>query len=193
MKWIALAILLIIGPYTFLRWHYRKPGPAFEPYHDLKDQANTQRLHSAGFHRITLDAEHPADASRQPAISTTTAAVPSGLPSTLASSLVETPVLPSDILWVNAAPETNTLFTYTIDFTCRTPDNKQQVSAAHLYSLEGEMFVIAQFEPLSGELRSRHRDTPVRLTVPAGRLHPGTYHVTIVGEHSSKAWSLLVK
>ena len=54
MKWILLIVLLVIGPYTFLRWHYRKPQPAFEPYHDIKDRANTMRLVSAGWFSLNI-------------------------------------------------------------------------------------------------------------------------------------------
>src|SRR5438105_3708911 len=54
MKWIALAILLFIVPYTYLTLHFRKPGKAFEPYADLSKRANTARLLSAGYQRIPL-------------------------------------------------------------------------------------------------------------------------------------------
>ncbi len=64
MKWIILALLVVIVPYTFLRWHYRKPGKMFEPYHDIRDRANTARLLAAGFQRVTLVADRPADSSR---------------------------------------------------------------------------------------------------------------------------------
>ena len=48
MKWIALAILVVIVPYTVIRWQYRKPNRAFEPYADMKNQANTLRAATAG-------------------------------------------------------------------------------------------------------------------------------------------------
>jgi hypothetical protein len=48
MKWIVVAIVAVIVPYTFLTLRYRRPGKAFEPYADMKDRANTMRLLSAG-------------------------------------------------------------------------------------------------------------------------------------------------
>src|SRR6188768_1013190 len=104
MKWIVLIILLIIGPYTFLRWHYRKPQEAFEPYHDIKDRANTMRLVSAGFQRVTLKAERPAEPARNSAPAGIQSAA-GGLPSALATTLVDQPVLVSEILSVSAPPE----------------------------------------------------------------------------------------
>src|SRR5690606_6014035 len=44
MKWVIVAIIAILVPYTFLTLRYRKPGPAFQPYEDMKNQANVTRL-----------------------------------------------------------------------------------------------------------------------------------------------------
>jgi len=192
LKWVALAVLLILGPYTFLRWHYRKPNPAFQPYHDIKDQANTLRLLSAGFQRISLTAERPADPLRIGNAAATKAA-PGGLPASLAGTLVDVPLLPTQISSVTAAPETSTMFAYPLEFTCAFADNKQQLNGAYLYVREGEMIVVPNFEHLTGDLLARNRESFVRLTVPAGALKPGKYELTLVGERGSRAWSLMVK
>ena len=62
MKWVVLAIILSIGVYTFLTLKYRRPDRAFRPYQDLRDRANVHRLLDAGFQRIALEADLPADA-----------------------------------------------------------------------------------------------------------------------------------
>ena len=36
-------------PYTILTLRYRKPGPAFQPYEDMKNRTNVARLLSAWF------------------------------------------------------------------------------------------------------------------------------------------------
>lgn len=192
LKWVALVVLLIIGPYTFLRWHYRKPNPAFQPYHDIKDQANTLRLLSAGFQRISLTAERPADPLRLTNVAVTKTA-PGGLPATLGGTLVDVPLLPTQISSVTAAPSTSTMFAYPFEFTCAFADNKQQLSGAYLYVRDGEIFVVPNFERLTGDLLARNRESSVRLTVPAGALKPGQYELTLVGERGSQAWSLVVK
>jgi hypothetical protein len=192
MKWVALVIVLIIGPYTFVRWHYRKPQAAFEPYQDIKDQANTTRLLSAGFQRVTLSVDRPADPSPEiPAAAITSAT--GGLPSALSSTLIDQPALPTEIRSVNAAGETNTLFSYVIEFTCGLTDNKQQLGDVYLYSREGKLYIVPAIEPLTGELLARNREGLFRVTVPAGILKPGSYDVMLIGERSSKAWTLLVK
>jgi hypothetical protein len=192
MKWIALVILVIIGPYTFLRWHYRKPNAAFQPYQDIKNQANTQRLLSAGFQRVPLNAERPAEPLRN-ITSAPIKPMIGGLPTSLSSTLVETPLLPTEILTVTAAAETSTMFAYPIEFTCGLPDNRQQLSAAYLYVRENEIILVPDFERLTGELLARNRESLIRVTIPGGTLRPGQYEVSLIGQRSSKTWSLVVK
>lgn len=189
MKWILIAILVVIVPYTFLRWHYRKPGHAFEPYHDMKERANTLRLLNAGFQRISLDADRPADPSRglspAPAFP-----APGGLPAALDTTLVDKPLLPADILAVSAAAHANAMLAYPIELTCTLPDNKQQLGGAQLYLRGEEICIVPVFEKLTGGLLARTRENVIRLTIPAGALKPGRYHVTLVGSRTSKAWTL---
>jgi len=92
MKWIVLTIALVLVPYTFLTLHYRKPGPAYRPYQDAQERANVVRLLSAGYQRITLPAQRPADPARGTATAPTLAAL-GGLPSALVATLVQKPLL----------------------------------------------------------------------------------------------------
>lgn len=192
LKWIVLVILLAVVPYTFLRWHYRKPNPAFEPYQDIKDRANTSRLVSAGFRRVTLTADLPTEALRNVAAAPASAA-PGGLPSSLETTLINKPLLPVEILSVHAAGVANALFAYPIELTCTLPDNKRQLSGAHLYLRDNDAIVVPDYEPLNGGLLARTNKNLIRLTVPAGVLKPGRYHVTLVGARASKVWTLEVR
>jgi hypothetical protein len=191
MKWILLAILLFIVPYTFITLHYRKPGPAYRPYQDMKDRANVARLLSAGYQRITLTAQRPADPAHPGAAALVTAA-PGGVPAGLRSTLIEQPLLPAEILSVAAAPGVNATAPYPIQFTCTLPDNKEQLGGAQLYVRGEELFLLPDFERLTGGLLTRSRENVILLTVPAGALKPGHYQATLVGQHSSKMWTLQV-
>lgn len=192
MKWIALAILLLIVPYTILTLRYRKPGPAFRPYEDLKDRANVSRLLAAGYQRIPLPAERPADQALAPG-GAGIQAVAGGVPPELQSTLVETPPLPVEILQVSAAPTASPLRAYRIHFTCMLPDDKLHLGGAELYLRENQIIILPTFEPVSGALLTRSRHTVVQLTVPAGTLDEGRYDVTLVGERASRAWALEVR
>lgn len=192
MKWIVVAIALLIVPYTVVTLRYRKPGPAFQPYEDMKNRANVSRLLSAGYQRIPIVAQRPADGARTEDGASVLPAT-GGLPAALRSTLVEAPLLPTEILTVRAARTATTLEPYAIQLTCALPDDKQQLGGADIY-LHGEDIVIAPtFEHVSAGLLTRSRQAAVLLTIPAGALKPGHYNVTLVGERVSRAWTLEVK
>jgi hypothetical protein len=192
MKWIAVAILLCIVPYTIVTLQYRKPGKAFEPFEDLKKRANVSRLVSAGYQRIPLAASRPADGPRThggAAVTTTEG----GIPETLRKTLVDVPLLPTEIIGVTAGPTANMLLPYSIEFTCTLPSDKQQLGGADLYVRENELVLAPTFEKITGDLSARTEKSLVLLTIPAGALKPGNYTVTLLGERASRTWPLEVK
>jgi hypothetical protein len=192
MLWVFVAIVCTIVPYTYLRWHFRKPGHVYEPYHDMKERAKTLRLLSAGFQRIALEVDRPSDPVRLPAAGPALPAPP-GLPAELSSSLIDQPALPTEVVSVYVEPATDARAPYAIDVTCTLPDNKQQLGGAFFYVHDEEAVVVPTFEKLDDALLTRTREIFVRLTVPAGSLKPGRYHVTFPGARTSKAWSLEVR
>ncbi|MEX2045219.1 MAG: hypothetical protein WD941_07685 [Opitutus sp.] len=192
MKWIVLVIAVVIVPYTYLTLRYRKPGPAFQPYEDMKQRANVARLLSAGYQRIPLPAGRPAEpgtffelASAAPAAG--------GLPDELGSTLIEPPLLPTAILDVSAPAMASTLRDYPIQFTCMLPDDRQQLAGADLYFKERRIVITPTFERVGGDLRSRSRESLILITVPAGTLTPGNYAITLAGTRSSRVWTIEVK
>lgn len=192
MKWIVLAIILVIVPYTFLTLHYRKPGPAFRPYEDTKNRANTVRLLSAGYQRVTLALLRPADPVRGGGTSAEVAMAAGGMPSGLSAALVDQPLLPVSIDAVAAAGSVGESQPYPIQFTCSLADNKAQLTDGLLYHRGTELIVVPVLEKLSSGLLARNRDSTVVLTVPAGTLKPGKYTVTLIGARASRRWTLQV-
>ncbi|MEO6874081.1 MAG: hypothetical protein ABI222_04600 [Opitutaceae bacterium] len=191
MKWVVLAIILTISLYTFLTLHFRKNERAFRPYQDIRDRVNVHRLLDAGYQRIALEADLPADPLTFDSTVPTTAVL-GGLPAGLRETLVELPQLPLEITSVSAAPVVNAMFAYPIAVKCSLPDNKQQLAGADLYVHGDQLVITPDFERLSGSLLARNRERLIRLTIPAGALKPGGYHVTLIGAHSSKSWTLQV-
>src|SRR5207248_11660846 len=117
-----LAIILVIIPYTFLTLHYRKRGPAFRPYEDLRKRANVARLLSAGYQRIPLPARLPADRLVNVA-SAAIAPATGGLPPALKSTLAQPPLLPIEITNVSAPPDVSAVQPYAFRFACTLPDD----------------------------------------------------------------------
>lgn len=192
MKWIVLAILLLIVPYTFLTLRYRKPGPAFQPYEDMKNRVNVSRLLSAGYQRIPIIAQRPADGGRISGGAAISSAA-GGIPTDLRSTLVEPLLLPTEITTVSAAPSVSTLQPYVIQLACALPDDKQQLGGADLY-VRGDQLVLAPtFERIAGDLLTRSRHAAVLITIPAGALKAGHYTITLVAERASRTWALDVR
>ncbi len=192
MKWIVVAILLMVVPYTFLTLRYRKEAPAFQPYEDMKSRANVSRLLSAGYQRVTIPAQRPAGRTGA-AGGAVIGKAPGGVPEDLRSTLVEPPRLPTEITAVTAAAATSTLTPYQIELNCSLPDDRHQLGGAELY-LKGDALVLTPtLERVGGELLTRSRQSAVLLTLPAGTLRPGTYRVTLAAELSSRAWTLEVR
>lgn len=191
MKWVLLAVIAVIVPYTFLTLKYRKPGPAFHPYDDLQKRANVHRLLAAGYQRIPLAAERRADPAG-PAIAASSPA-PGGLPEELRATLVDRLELPADIIAVSAAPALAAQQPYSIRFSCTLPDDQRQLAGADLYVKEGQIVITPTLERVAGDLTARTRSNLIVITVPAGALKPGYYHVVLAGQRSSRSWSLEVQ
>ena len=190
MKWIVLSILIFIPVYTYLTLHYRKPGPEYEPYADMRRRANTGRLLEAGYRRVVLDVERPTDVA--PGVNSAMPA-PGGIPEPLNHTIVARPLLPVEITAARAATRVRAREPYVLQFRCAAPDDHQQLGAAELYIRGDEIVITPDFDRLTGGLEARTRDNFVTLTIPAGTLHPGSYRVTLVGQRESRAWLLTVQ
>lgn len=192
LKWIVLAIAVVIVPYTFITLRYRKPGPAFEPYEDLKARANASRLLNAGYRRIPVVATRPVDGIRA-AGGAALAGAAGGLPADLRTTLVEPMQLPVEIASVIAAPTAIATESYSIQATCTLPNDRYQLSGADIF-VRGETVVIAPtFDRLTGEMSVRSRQSTVLLTIPPETLKAGKYVVTLAAERASHTWPLEVK
>jgi hypothetical protein len=192
MKWVVLAILVVIVPFTWLTLRYRKPGRAFEPYQDMKDRANTSRLLSAGYQRIPLPAQLPADRMK-PITSATIGQIGGGLPAELAKTLVDPPLLPAEITNVAAPPDGSALQPYVFRFACALPDHKRQLAGADLYVKGDQIVITPDYEKLSGQFLARSTENVIEVVIPAGALKPGKYRVTLVGQQASRTWTMNVK
>lgn len=192
MKWIVLAIVLCVVPYTIVTLQYRKPGPAFQPYEDMKNRANVTRLLAAGYQRIPIQAQRPADgtpAKGGASILPNTG----GLPVDLRSTLVEIPLLAADIRQVTAAPTVSATESYSIELAGILPDDRHQLAGAELYVRGETIVILPTFEPTATDLVARSKEAVVLITVPAGALKPGTYMITLVAERASRSWPLEVR
>ncbi len=191
MKWIVVAIIACIVPYTWLTVHYRKPGKSFEPYADMKSEANVIRLLAHGYQRLTVRAERLEQPPVAPSGSAKSTHAPAGYPSTLAEALADAPLLPLGYRAM-AAPATSTAGQpLKIAFTCRMPDDHHIIGGMELYVKDGRIFLVPAFESVGG-LSTRSLDFSAQITVPGTLLPAGSYQVMLLGSESSIGWPLQV-
>jgi hypothetical protein len=196
MKWIVIAIIAVIIPYTWLTLHYRKPGPAYRPYEDGKERANVERLLSAGYQRVTALAERPADPQqliRTMGVNAAIVDVPGGLPAGLATTLVEAPLLSQSFASVSAPREIDARRAYTILLNCSLANQKAQLGGSQLFIKGNTAVIVPQFEPIQGTLLARSNESMVTITIPGGTFKPGRYTVTLAASQHSKQWTVDVR
>jgi hypothetical protein len=192
MKWIVISILLFVPIYTYLTLHFRRSGPAYEPWEEGHDRAMTERLLAAGYHRLTIAATRPTELLPTSARASIVTA-PGGLPADLASAFVVAPLPPARVTHIVAARETSAAQPYIVDFTATLPDEKEELLDAQIYVRAGRLVLVPNFERVPVGLLVRSPETEVRITVPAGVLPPGHYRVMLVATHESQTWALSVK
>ncbi|HEX2099065.1 MAG TPA: hypothetical protein VHF69_00290 [Candidatus Synoicihabitans sp.] len=195
MKWIVVAILACIVPYTWISLHFRKEGPAFQPYQDTKAKAETLRLEEAGFTRVVLDVPRPADARSASDVGThaTITTIPGGFPPVLSETLLDRPLVPDAVVGVRASANTRSDQPYVVAFTCTQPNDQEQIANVTLYVREGELILAPGFERVPGELLSRDRETDATTIIPSGTLTPGSYQITLLGARQSVRWTVQVE
>ena len=196
MRWIVLAILLVIVPYTYVNLKFRKPNKAFEPYADMKSQANVGRLLDAGFRRVTLPVGDNASAfvTAQAAVpAAALAPAPAGLPVELGEVLVEVPRLPLAYRDVSAPATHTAAVPLRLSFALE-PDPAAEglrIGTVELYLRDNSAVLVPVFAPASAAAPA----TPAVLAceIPAGLLAPGAHVFTLAGARDSVRWSVLVR
>jgi hypothetical protein len=199
LRWIVATILLFIVPYTYVNLKFRKPTPAFEPYADMKEQANVKRLLDAGYTRVSIAAErpHPALPAERllsaGGLRAVVSTAPGGLPRPLDTTLVELPRLPAGYADLVAPAELAAHESARLQFTARVEGDHEQLGGAAVYIRDDQVVIVPAFEPVPGDLRARTREGNVLLTLPAGLLAPGQHHFTLAGSRDSLRWTVLVR
>lgn len=199
MRWIVASILLFVVPYTYVNLKFRKPNKAFEPYADMKEQANVKRLLDAGYTRVAVRAErpYPALSARQvlsdAAANAGAAPAPGGLPSPLDKTLVEPPRLPAAYANLVAPDVLNAHEPARLQFTARLDSDHEQLGGADVFIRDDSVVIVPTFEPVPGSLQARAKESTVLLTLPAGLLAPGSHSVTLAGAQTSLRWTMMAR
>lgn len=155
------------------------------------------RIKDSSYTRTEVEASRPAELSRKDTLlggpAAAIAETGGGLPSELAQSFVEKPLLAERFANIVASTQTSALMPYQIQCAATLADHKRILSSAQLFRKDDQLVLIPIFEPLTGGLLARWTDITVQIAIPAGTLPPGTYTVTLVGARANATWPLQVK
>jgi hypothetical protein len=198
MKWVVLAIVIGLGSYTFVTLKFRKdPQSAHRPVEDAKERFTTTRLRQAGYARIAVNAERPADPAATLASLVRPLAeildAPAGVPAELAETFAELPKLPDSFQNVSAPARHAAMLPYSLQYICQLPDHQEVLGETRVYVKDNHIAVITDFDRIDSDLLARTKDSPVLLQLPASIFRSGeTFEITLVGKTASKHWSLQV-
>jgi hypothetical protein len=198
MKWVVLATVLGLGVYTYVTLKFRKdPQSAHRPVEDAKERFTVSRLRQAGYARIPVTAERPADPSRTLAglnrPLATIKDVPGGLPAELAETFAEPPKLSESFQNVSAPATGTAMLPYSIQYTCQLPDNTGILGETRVYVKDNDIAIVTDFDRIDSDLLARTKDATVLLQLPASIFRSGeTFQITLVGQTASQHWTLQV-
>lgn len=193
MRWIVVAIIAILVPYTLVTLHYRKPNKPFSPYGDLKDRAQVARLLDAGFgrNRGTVTRAAALESPGSPPISPA-AHPPVGVPPRLLAALLDPPLLPQR-LGTLAAPneiETRTPLTIVVEASIDSGTPPR----AELYRNGQEVTLLLLPPEADGPAgATAPRLVPWRIEFGAGVLPVGSYRIDIPGQEAGATFTLSVR
>jgi hypothetical protein len=197
MKWVVLVIIVCLAGYTFVTLRYRKIAPPHEPYSDAKERFTATRVREAGYARIPVNVERPADLPYTeggiPRPLAEVSEIPGGLPRELLENFAEAPKLPQAIGRVVAPATLRALFPYPIVYNCELPDHQDVLGDTRVYTKEQDIIIVTDFDRIDSDLLARTRDTTVSVSLPAHLFESGkTYTITLTGEKTSRQWQLQV-
>lgn len=197
MKWVVLAIVISLAGYTYVTLKYRKLNRPAQPVEDARERFVISRLRQAGYNRINVNAELPGDPASSLAGLTKPFAeikdAPGGLPAELAETFAEKPRLPDSFGEVSTPASHTAMLPYFVQYVCLLPDNQKVFGETRVYAKENQIAIVTDFDRLDADLLARSKETAVRLPLPAGIFRSGqSYEITLVGQNTSKRWTLQV-
>ena len=189
---IAVAILVALVGYTYLRLAYAKPAKPHEPFAEHRQRAEFGRFAAAGWAHTAAEfeavVELPAlDAAvqQQPA--------PPGPAEELRQLATETWHLPIEYSVVAAPARHAAGADYTVHYQADLDQARAHIVGFDLFRKGDELVALPRWEQSPGALTQRRPRTTGRFTIPAGTLPTGRYRLTLPALKRSSQWAFVVE
>ena len=188
---IAVAIVVSLAGYTYLRVAYAKPAKPHEPFAEHRQRAEFSRFEAAGWTHAATEfvpvVELPsldATVRQQPARSAPT--------EELRQLSAENWHLPIEYTVVSAPTRQPANAAYTVHFRAELDQARAHIVGFDLFRKGTDLVALPRWEPLPGDLTPPRPRNAGRFTIPAGALPAGRYRVTLPALKQSSEWELVV-
>ena len=188
---IALAIVVCLAGYTYLRLAYAKPGKAHEPFADNRQRIESATLKAAGWEWTEATYEALVDLP-EPEVAIRALPVRPAIAEELRLRSTENWNLPIEYTAISAAGQTTTGTDYAVHFQVELDQARAHIVSFDLYRKGADLLVLPRWEPYPPELTPRRPKGGGRLTVSTGTLPTGHYRVTLLALKQSSQWELEV-
>lgn len=188
---VAVAIVVCLAGYTYLRLAYAKPGRAHEPYAENLRRPQEKALAAAGWSRSTAAF---ADAIELPPIDAAMHAAALRPPAAeeLRRLTSENWHLPIDYTVVSAPPRLDEGADLVIHIRAEVDQARVHIVDFDLFLKDGDIVAVPRWEPYPDELTPRSSGITGTITVPAAALAPGRHHFVLPALKQSIEWDLAV-
>jgi hypothetical protein len=188
---IAVAIVVGLAGYTYLRLAYSKPGKPHEPYADSLRRVESDKLKAAGWTRVDAPFEPMVDLPALDAEVQSLVIQPEPVEE-LRRLSAENWHLPIEYAALSTPARIAAGSDLTVHFQAELDQARAQIVSFDLFRKGADLVAIPRWEPYPAELMPR-RPRAIGATVfPAAALPPGSYHVTFPALKQSSQWQLTV-
>ena len=188
---IAVAIVVALAGYTYLRLAYAKPGKPHEPFAEHRRNAGMEQLATHGWTHAEAEFEAIAELPPPLAPINTTQTAPAAVEE-LRGLATENWHLPIEYSALSAPAQAAPGSACAVHFQAELDQARVHIVGFDLFRRYAEIVALPRWEPFPAELTARRPRNSGRFTIPPSLLGPGRYRITLPALKQSSQWLLEV-
>ncbi|HLP01337.1 MAG TPA: hypothetical protein VK163_04875 [Opitutaceae bacterium] len=188
---IAVAILVSIAGYTYLRLAYAKPGKPHEPFAETRQRVESDRLRAAGWTRLEAPFEAEIEVPAADAAVQALLIRPEAVEE-LHQLSAENWHLPIEYSAVSAPATLAAGAALAVHLQAELDQARAHIVGFDIFRKGADVVALPRWEPYPEELTPRRPRATGTIVFPAAALPPGQYRVTLPALKQSAQWELTV-
>lgn len=178
MSGVVIAIVICLAGYTYVRLKYAKEDHGHEPFAKAYARRESEKLKAAGW--VRFDAQWERDVEVPPAnapMQFGDARAP--LWEELFKASTENFHLPIDFTRVSAPARIAVAEPLVVNFEAEIDGARVRIHSFDVYHKAGDLVFVPRWEQIPSEMVPADLKSRGRITLPAGKLAAGKYHVRL--------------